>query len=144
KVVAAIAGVVLVSMVAFFLFHSSREHSRGQAASPDVSRSAAQQVGDASLLASLTSDSSAAKAEDTPDPAKLLQGVIRARQRIWSGEMEFQSSSYQFQENLTNQARLRAFFDGAKRRFESFAREYGYVSVGSEGGERDAAQIRER
>ena len=145
KVVAAISAAVLLSTVALFLFNSSREHSRGQSATPAVLGVATQDAENASLLASRTSDSSVAQIEDRPDPSKLLQGVIRARQRIWSGEMEFQSSSYQSQgENLTNHARLRAFFDGAKRRFESFAREYGYVSAASEGVARETAQIRER
>jgi RNA polymerase sigma factor (sigma-70 family) len=143
KLVGVIASAVLVSAVVLLLFHSSQKPRRDQSANPGGQPSTTQSVEDASLVSSPPSDASSPQVQNRPDPGKLLQGVIRARQRIWSGEIEFQASFRQFEgENQTNQTRLKVVFDGAKRRFESFGREYGYVVAGP--AEKEAAQIRER
>src|SRR4051812_28727566 len=61
--------------------------------------------------------------------------VVQARQRIFSGSMDFEVVSQRFDPNkpTTSQVRLKAFFDGEKRRLESFKGEYSYVSVGMRG-----------
>src|SRR5205807_5590560 len=66
-----------------------------------------------------------------PDPRKLLAGVARARQRITSGEMELEVIRFEFDNPRegSNSMRIKALFDGAKRRFENFDREYAYVST---------------
>jgi peroxiredoxin len=76
--------------------------------------------------------------EQKPDPLDLLKRVAQARQMITSGEMELAVTSQYFPRPLdgTNQIRLKAAFDGGKRRFESFGREYSYVLMG-----RDAAKV---
>ena len=67
----------------------------------------------------------------TPDPIKLLQAVSRARNRIASGEFEFDVAIYNFDRAFdgTNHLRLKMLFDGNKHRCESFAREYSYTST---------------
>jgi RNA polymerase sigma factor (sigma-70 family) len=62
-----------------------------------------------------------------PNPARLLQAVLRARQRIESGSIEFQVETLPSAAGRTNRSRIAAVFDGTKRRFESFAREYSYT-----------------
>jgi thiol-disulfide isomerase/thioredoxin len=76
--------------------------------------------------------------EQKPDPLDLLKRVAQARQMITSGEMELAVTSHYFPRPLdgTTQTRLKAAFDGGKRRFESFGREYSYVLMG-----RDAAEV---
>ena len=66
-----------------------------------------------------------------PNPLSLLEAVVRARRKIVSGEMEMQLASFDNSRPLsgTNQIRLLVQFDGGKRRFESFGREYSYVST---------------
>jgi hypothetical protein len=69
--------------------------------------------------------------EQKPDPLDLLKNVARTRQLITSGEMEFEVTHYfpRPQDGI-NQIRLKAAFDGEKRRFESFSREYSYILMG--------------
>jgi RNA polymerase sigma factor (sigma-70 family) len=63
-----------------------------------------------------------------PDPAQLLKGVLRAREQIRSGTLEFEESVDRFRGGRTDtrQYRFVASFDGPKLRFESFGREYSY------------------
>ena len=63
-----------------------------------------------------------------PDPVQLLNGVLRARQQIQSGTVEFEDSVDQFRNNRkeTMKYRFVASFDGPKLRFESFGHEYAY------------------
>src|SRR2546426_9829407 len=69
-----------------------------------------------------------------PDPLQLLKAVAQARQQIASGEMEMEITSADFRYPAwgTNHFRLKAVFDGDKRRFESVDREYAYVFMGPE------------
>ena len=73
--------------------------------------------------------------EKQPDPLELLKTVAQARQKIASGEMEFEVIQYDFAHPLdrTNHVRLKVVFDGEKRRFESFSREYRCVLMGPDG-----------
>jgi len=72
-----------------------------------------------------------------PEAVKLLQAVARARNRMGSGEMEFALAVYEFSrpDDGTNEVRLKVVFDGAKRRFESFTREYAATLPGTEASE---------
>jgi RNA polymerase sigma factor (sigma-70 family) len=74
--------------------------------------------------------------EPDPDPVVLLKNVAQARKQIVSGEMEFEVTQYDFGRPLdgTNQLQLKTVFDGEKRRFESFDREYSYVLMGPDAG----------
>jgi len=75
--------------------------------------------------------------EKPPDPIALLKKVAQARQKITSGEMEMEVAHYEFNRPFdgTNRIRLKAVFDGEKRRrFESFGREYSYVLMGPDAG----------
>jgi RNA polymerase sigma factor (sigma-70 family) len=67
--------------------------------------------------------------EALPDPVKLLQGIIQARQQIHSGSAEFQYSVDRFSNGRTETRQLRflASFDDSKLRFESFGTEYSYT-----------------
>lgn len=73
-----------------------------------------------------------ASKESEPQPLDLLKMVVQARERIASGEMEFEVANYEFIRRLdgTNQVRLKVLFDGEKRRFEAFGREYAYALIG--------------
>ena len=80
-----------------------------------------------------------------PDPLNLLKTVAQARNRIASGEIEFEVTRNDFGHPLegTNHTRLKIVFDGEKRRFESFSREYRSVLMGLDAGEATDAKLRE-
>lgn len=88
-------------------------------------------------------------ADDTmPNPRKLLEGVARARNRIATGTVELVSTTELNERSVlgiqeTNQFRIRATFDGTRRRFEQIGQEYAYAGVG-EASERAAGEIRKR
>lgn len=71
-----------------------------------------------------------------PDPLKLLEAVAQARQQITSGELEFLQAVYDPPRPLdgTNYTRVKARFDGEKRRFAYDNRQYAYVLMGPEAG----------
>jgi len=85
------------------------------------------------------------QAEKQPDPLGPLKTVALARQKIASGEMEFELVQYDFGHPLegTNHTMLKVVFDGEKRRFESFAREYRSILMGPDAGEVTDAKLRE-
>ena len=66
-----------------------------------------------------------------PDPLALLQGVKDARARIKSGEVELESTYFQFDRprHGTNRSQLKILFQGEKRRSEQFVREGNYTLV---------------
>ena len=74
--------------------------------------------------------------EKSPDPVDLLNNIAQARQRIVSGEMEFEVGQSHSKRPLdgTNQLLLKVVFDGSKRRFESSRREFAYVLMGPHAG----------
>lgn len=80
-----------------------------------------------------------------PDPRALLEGIIRARQRITSGVMEIELLQDHFAsaKRETNVIQLRIEFDGSKRRFEETLVDYGYVGINEEG-ERSARTMEEK
>lgn len=84
-------------------------------------------------------------ADQPPDPVELLRNIAGARQKIASGEMEFEVSHYDFSRPLdgTNQMRINVVFDGGKRRFESFDREFAYVLMGPDADKVTDAKIRD-
>jgi RNA polymerase sigma factor (sigma-70 family) len=63
-----------------------------------------------------------------PDPVELLRGVLRARQKIQSGTLEFEDVVDRVKNGQKDprQYRFVASFDGSKLRFESFGRDYAY------------------
>ena len=77
---------------------------------------------------------SANAAATEPDPIKLLKDVARARNRIRSGEMEFDVVFYDAALGVegTNGTKLKARFDGIRRRVESFDREYSYTAAAND------------
>jgi RNA polymerase sigma factor (sigma-70 family) len=73
-----------------------------------------------------------------PDPIDLLKKVAQARQKISSGEMEFDAPR-----SGTNHMRIKAVFDGERRRFESWEREYSYVMMGPDASQSTDAKMKE-
>lgn len=127
-----IAGVAAgLAIAAIAIFWPASESRKG--GNPDAGVFAANPPGpQAKLLESSTSNELGGVAAQTaPDPIKLLQALVLARNRIYSGEMEFEVATYEFDRAFegTNRVRLIARFDGVKRRFESFGREYAYTSM---------------
>jgi RNA polymerase sigma factor (sigma-70 family) len=93
----------------------------------------------ASMLANQANNSAVASANSAaddkrPDPLKLLQAVVRARNRVSSGQMELELARYEEDRPFerTNLLKLNIIFDGDKRRVESFTREYAYTSMASD------------
>jgi len=91
KLVAGLAGALLIGGVAIIWLYSQQRGDR-------VSLEAAKQQGSFNQTpatqassSGINSGPSIAGATNQLDPAKLLQGVVRARQRIISGEMEFRA-----------------------------------------------------
>ncbi len=69
-----------------------------------------------------------------PDPLMLLLRVADARKRLVSGTVEYTLFSERFLTPVreTNYLRFKSVFDGSRRWFESFGREYRYVKTGSD------------
>ncbi len=138
----AILAVVTVVSLSFLSLRSKDAVSTSR----EPSQSAAGQAENATVG---TKPEKADTADDTmPNPRKLLEGVARARNRIATGTIELVSTTELNERSVlgiqeTNQFRIRATFDGPKRRFEQTGKEYAYVGVG-EAGERAAEQMRAR
>lgn len=69
-----------------------------------------------------------------PDPLMLLLRVADGRKRLVSGTVEYTLFAERFLTPVreTNYLRFKSVFDGSRRWFESFGREYRYVKVGSD------------
>ena len=95
-------------------------------------------------LAEVSKATDSVVTEKAPDPVKLLQGIARARNRIYSGEMEFDVATYDFDRAFegTNRVRLKVRFDGAKRRFDSLGREYSNTSMAPDAAETTDSRMR--
>ena len=82
------------------------------------------------------------------NPLKLLEHVARARNRITSGNIQYEQA-VELSENSvhgaadTNTLTGQIIFDGAHRRIEQIGFEYSYVGIGEEG-ERSAKLIKEK
>jgi peroxiredoxin len=144
KLVAGLAAAVVIGAATILLLRSPNAHdqaSPGDAAQSAASTQASGDTGGAATTA--TSDTQPGAAANNPDPRKLLQGLARARQRISSGELEFQVATYHSDRAFegTNVVRLKALFDDANRRFESFGREYSYASTGPDAAETTDARM---
>ena len=72
-------------------------------------------------------DTKLAAGTNEPSPMKLLQAVVRARQRIVSGSINFKIETFHPAERQTNHWLVSAVFDGTRRRFEQTGREYSYT-----------------
>ncbi len=142
KLVAGLMAAVLIGGVMLLWLHSRARSPFADAGQRVALGPVSQANGDTVLPAASINNSNA---QNEPDPRKLLQGVARARQRITSGEIELQAARYEFDRpnEGTNITRLKAVFDGEKRRFESFAREYHFLALPDAGGEEAARRIRE-
>jgi hypothetical protein len=131
KIVAGLAATVLVGVVTFIAFRSLPRSDAG-AASESRQAQATNREQNPQSAGSAAQDANAAEDQREPDPRKLLLAVAQARQRIVSGSMEFQFSFEHYNyfgtgRRVTNDLRLVALFDGAKRRYEQFGREYSYT-----------------
>ena len=149
KIVAGLAALVVVGTATFIFLqgHQASPRAPGANASPGKAPDALNQEASGAATPEVNANGDGG----VPDPLKLLQAVARARQRITSGSIEFQLSMDDltgafmgWPHTETNHLRLKLLFDGQRLRCESFGREYRYVSVGTEGGESDAAKIREQ
>lgn len=138
KLALGLAALLAVGAATIFLLRSttnpfSRTDSRRNAPSAAIAKTnqpALSQAPDAAI-----------EEENQPDPAKLVQAVIQARQRISSGTVEFDTWT-QSVDGETNHVHLKVLFEGAKRRFDSVGVEFAYVGVGDVG-ESNSAKIKE-
>ena len=131
KLAAGLAAALLLAGGTVFLVHSNQAHKLASSMDP------AQNVASGQILSSPGEatgpaggkSNDALDGEQKPDPVKLLQGVLRARQHIASGEMEMEMATWEIDESPqnTNLVRLTALFDDSRLRFESTAVEYSYV-----------------
>ena len=73
-------------------------------------------------IATIAPENAPVAMETAPDPVRLLQGIIHARQQIHSGSAEFQYFVDRFAggRTETRQLRFSALFDDSKLSFESF------------------------
>lgn len=138
----ALTGVVVV-MVGLITFSRFKEAKNDSAARQN---SSAQTI-DASVASRADGTNGAQNrlgSEIQPDPVELLKGVVRARQRVAAGSMDFQSRLQVIQADgaETNEIKGNALFDGHKLRFEQVGREYRYTAVGEEASEAAQAKIK--
>lgn len=142
KLVASLSAAVVIGALTIIWLVSAKTGYR--AATRDRTALNPAPVEHAQSAVSASKDTNTAAAERALDPVKLLQGVTRARNRIISGEMEFEVATYEFDRAFegTNRVRLKARFDGTKRRFESFAREYAYTSMAADAQETTDTRMR--
>jgi len=132
KLAGGMAAALILGTASYILLHSKNAGWRGPATIPGPTvASDPALAADRQARASTTSDTNLDGQQMRPDPRKLLQGVVRARQQLVSGEVEFEQAIYDFDRPLdgTNRTHLKAVFDGPKRRFESFRTEYAYNSL---------------
>jgi RNA polymerase sigma factor (sigma-70 family) len=130
KLVAGLAATVFVGAVTFWLLNSQQR--AGQRAASDPRQPNAADAGkNGEGIAPGNQDAGVGDAQREPDPLKLLQGVARARQRIDSGSMDLLLSTDRLRNGRkeTTQSRIAVLFDGPKRRFESWRREYAYIPL---------------
>ena len=125
KLAAGIGALAFLGAATWFAVHRSQVENRSGIESQAGVLSATARARRASPLG--TQDTTVTNKAHQPDPAGLLQAAIRARERIVSGSVAFQVSTFFPTQRATNQWRVAAVFDGAKRRFEQFGREYSYT-----------------
>jgi RNA polymerase sigma factor (sigma-70 family) len=125
KLVGGIVAVTLVGLTTWVVVHRQQGDNPTALASAAGRRSGT--AGAPRLPSASRQNSSGSVATTEPDPVKLLQGVARARQRIGSGLMEFEVETFPSSPPQTNYLRMTALFEGTKRRFEQFGREYSYT-----------------
>jgi peroxiredoxin len=120
------AGFVALSLIAActWLFFGRRQ---AQTASSRVASSQPERTFNATGAGSPTQAAARPETAAKPDPMKLLQGVVRARQRIASGSISFTAEAFHPPQKETNRWLLAAVFDGAKRRFDQAGHEYAYT-----------------
>lgn len=142
KLVASFSAVLVIGTITILWLASLKSGS--QAASGEASILSPASARNREIASVASKDTDAVTAEIPPDPVKLLQGIARARNRISSGEIEFEVATYDFDRAFegTNRVRLKARFDGAKRRFESFTREYSNASTAPGAGEATDSRMR--
>ena len=122
KLAAGVAALILVGVSAWLVM--GRPHA-GKPISVGLAESGALPATNSPSAA--PQDAKPAVDTASPDPAQLLQAVIRARQGIASGSFNFNIEAFHIPQRETNQSRVAAVFDGAKRRFEQTRREYAYT-----------------
>ena len=125
------ATAVLVGVVTFIAFHLLNPADSGSTSNA-LRATAANPTQNQKVAGPANQDANAADDQREPDPLNLLLGVAKARQRMASGSMEFQFSFEHFNffgsgRRVTNDFWMVALFEGPKRRYEQFTREYSYT-----------------
>lgn len=130
KLVSGLAAAALLGGAAFLLFQATR-HSPGPSAGPGSAANPAQAGGPAAVaVAAAGSENNSVGESAEPNPAKLLQGVLRARQRIASGIIEFDVFTFGnvTRADATNRLQLKIQFEDGRCWAESLGQEYSYVT----------------
>jgi RNA polymerase sigma factor (sigma-70 family) len=141
------ATALLLVAAAAFVLQSTKNTERKQSEVIEKSNEAeAANTNDAETSGTAVVASAQVQVGNAVDPNKLLQGVIRARRRIESGEIEFEVLSVETDMLYlgTNRSRIKAVFDDQRRRFESFSRQYAYVSTDPNAADVAIAEMRAR
>lgn len=130
-----VVGVAVVVGAAAIIWMASRNGGSGIQAVND-GQSASNRASAATNPGAISVVTATNAVADTtePDPLKLLKDVARARNRVRSGKIEFDVATYDptRASKGTNYVKLKASFDGIKRRFESFQREYSYTGAAND------------
>jgi len=129
KLVSALAAAALLLGGVVFLLHvTRRSSSRDLGPAP---ASLAQVAGfTTGTVATVNPEADSTGEPGDPDPVKLLQGVLRARQRIASGIIEFDifSIGNVTRPDATNRLQLKIQFEDGRSWAESVGQEYRYVT----------------
>jgi RNA polymerase sigma factor (sigma-70 family) len=141
KLASGVAAVLLIGAATVLLLHSAVSRRSQAVINSQQARSASLSAATNKAAAvSMESGTNADLLRSGPDAHKLLQDMVRARQQIISGEVEFEIATYSFNSPLdgTSHVHAKAVFDGPRRRFESHSIEYAYASMAD-----DAAEVTE-
>jgi RNA polymerase sigma factor (sigma-70 family) len=117
---------IAVGATALLLLHTTTRNSRVSTSSDLAQKGAL----NSALFASASSDTNGVSDSANPDPAKLLQGVIRARQRIASGVIDFEIFTFGSvtRGDDTNRFQLKIQFEDGRLLGEIFKPEFAYVT----------------
>ncbi|PWU20209.1 MAG: hypothetical protein C5B50_04485 [Verrucomicrobia bacterium] len=140
KLVSALAAVVLVGGASLLVLRANKRNPN-PSTGPETAAALTEQNGTGNnTLAAANSEPNNAGEPGEPDPVKLLKGVVRARQRITSGIIEFDvfTSGSVTRPADTNRLQLKIQFEDGRCWAESIGQEFHYVTPITGGPEAEA------